>query len=277
MGVHGGKFAAIDGKRSVRQWTVNDGHTPAKGIASNTLNGPMRRPGVQDWTGNYNAFGAQPELMPGDPFSFIGYTAPDNDVSGVGQTYAGDALVENVVISWNYQNGELISHVVNFGGHLALVSGSSSVEDTSDPDAFEVCGTKLQWAPALTGVYVDLDNILSMQLTLSCALQTYVNSSTLCWTGRKPGPIDWTLAITQQDNVRLGSMFDKGDRIKLKLFINATEFYELTWGQVRDFSGITADRETGAILQRTINVDMDGWDGTNPGSIILPDTTTWWP
>lgn len=275
MTVHGGKFSAVNGKRSIRQWSVNDAHTPAKGVASNTLNGTMRRPGVQDWTGSYNAFGAQPEVLPGESFSFVGYTAPDNDVSGVGRTYVGTALVESIVISWNYQNGELLSHVVNFGGDLALTSGSATVTDTSDPDALPVCGTKLEYDFSDDN-YVELDNILSMQLTISSALQTYVNSSTACWTGRKAGPLDWTLAITQQDNVR-ASIFDKGDRVRLKLFVDDTLFWSLIWGQVRDFTGITADRETGAILQRTINIDMDAWDGADIGQIIKPDTTVWFP
>ena len=275
MAVHGGKHALVNGKPSVRTWSISDSHTPAKGVASNTKNGTLRRPGVMDWSGSYGAYGATPIVMPGDAFSFIGYTAPDDDVSGIGQTYEGNAIVDNVVISWNWANGEMLSHVVNFAGDLQLTHTSGIYVDDSLPEALSVCGTKLEYDLDNTG-YVELDNILSMQLTLSCALQTYVNSSTACWTGRKAGPIDWTLAITQQDNIR-AEIFDKGDRCKWKLFIDDTKFWELIWGQVRDFSGITCDRETGAILQRSINVDMDCHDGTDDGSVTNPLGTVWWP
>jgi hypothetical protein len=46
---------------------------------------------------------------------------------------------------------------------------------------------------------------------------------------------------------------------------------------VRDFSGITVNRETGAIIARTINVDMAAYYGSNAGQILLPGGTQFWP
>lgn len=279
MGVHGGKFGVVNGQSTVRDWSVNDIQTPAVARASNTKNAPVRKQGVHDWSGSFNAFGAIPVVMPGESFSFSGYTAPDNDVSGNGEVGAGTALVDSVVITWNWGSSEIVGYVVNFSGHLALTWSSSSHSDLSTPDTPPVCGTKVQVDPG--GGYVDLPNLTQAVLTLSATNPTYVNSSTIvggvCWTGRKAGPIDWTLALTQQDTQRVSGPFSIGDDLKFKIFSDATNFWDLWWGHIRDFTGLQVNRETGAVIQRTVNVDWNSYNG-GYGRVRKPAAgVDWWP
>jgi len=67
------------------------------------------------------------------------------------------------------------------------------------------------------------------------------------------------------------------DIVQLKLFVDATKFWELQFGIVRDCTGITANRETGAVIARTQNVDMMAHNGATMGKVNRPDGTTWWP
>lgn len=120
-------------------------------------------------------------------------------------------------------------------------------------------------------------------------LQAYVNSSTVVtvggncrlWTGQLAGPVAWALAVTEQDVRR--DLFIKGQSVDWKLYVTDTLFWRLRWGMVRDFTGIQVNMETGAIIQQTVNVDMDGFDLTAgsyaaaTGYVKKPDGTTWWP
>lgn len=278
MSVHSGKFACVNGRSTVRNWSINDANAPAKVVASNTLGAHVRKKGVRSWTGSFAAFGAVPLVLPRETFTFTGYTAPDDDASGAGEQYSGTAMVSSVVITWNWANGEPLSYVCNFDGHLALSTSSGTTTDATAVDAPIVALTKVQYDPG--SGYVDLPNLTQAVLTISAANQAYVNSSTVVsgqlWTGRKAGVLDWTLALSQQDNIRVSGIFNVDDDVKLKLFTDATLFWELWWGHVREFTGIQANTETGAILARTINMDMNGYNAAN-GKINKPGAVVWWP
>lgn len=281
MGVHSGKFALVDGIDTVRNWTISEQQTAARGIASNTAFGPLRRVGVRSWSGGFTRYGGSPVLMPGDLFTFKGYGAPVTDVVGTpGMVYDGQAMISAVSLAWDWQGAGLLVESYQFAGHLTLNKSDSAAAflDASLPSPNESCGTKIQYSMG-SGAYTDFENLTAAQLNITCALQAYVNSNTANYTGQKAGPIDWNLSVSQQDERRVAGVPDIGDDIKLKLFIDATLFWELLWGNVRDFSGLTADRESGAILARTINIDMTAntSSGGALGSIDLPGAVEWWP
>lgn len=290
MGLHSGKWAVINGVGTVRSWSINETQAPARGLASNTKFAPIRKKGVFSWNGSYNAYGAIPACMPGVLFGFTGYGAPNDDVSGAGQLYTGNAMVSGVTLTWNWGNGEFLGHTVNFAGDLALTKSSGSQPtDVSTPSmpGMELC--KIQTGTPPDAGYADLPNVVTATLNISCSLQAAVNSSTIVgsgslakiWTAQKAGPVDWSLSISQQDNERVGTIpFDIGDNRALKLFVNDSQFWHLKWGHCRGFEGLTADRESGALLARTINFDMTAIDPGAPstlGTVTDPSGSIWWP
>lgn len=283
MGIHSGKFGVVDGQSTVRNWNIVDTMNNPKFVASNTKFGTGRRRGVHDWTGNFQQYGATPTIMPGDVFAFLGYTAPTGDVAnGAGERGTGNAIVDSVNINWNWKGGEILNSALNFSGHLALAwAQGADIDDASDPNAPEVAGTKIEYAIGL-GAFAELTDLISASLTISAANQSYVNSSShiagKTWTGRRSGPIDWTLAIVHESEIRGAFPFNKGDDISLRLYIDDTDFWLLKWGKVKDFTNLTADIETGAILNRTINIEMNGFVDGDEGEITLPgETAPWWP
>lgn len=289
MTVHSGKYGIVDGKSTVRQWSIVEQEAQPKGVASNSRLGTFRRPGVRRWNGNYQAYGATPAVMPGEQFAFKGYTAPVNDIAGsTGMTYSGNAVVRSVAITWNWRNAAILSHQVNFEGHLALTKANNiPVPDASAIDSPSVIGCKFTWDKATPAALQDIINLTQGVLTISSEVQTYVNSHTVigvgagmvCWTGAVGGPIDWSLALSQEDDSRgLANDLLIGDLIQLKLYtIPGGANWDLQYGIVRDYSGITVNRETGSIIGRTINVDMVANNGSTLGHINRPDGTTWWP
>jgi hypothetical protein len=282
MGTHSGKWAAVSGKSTVRNWTIEDRMALAKGYASNTAMGPVRKKGVRSWTGQFGFFGREPPEMPGELFGFVGYGAPDDDVSGTGQLYDGDAMVDSINQMWSWRDGQMLSGVVNFSGHLNLdIAEGAEVEDATAPDMEPVCGLIIEVDNG-SGGYQEIPNLAQASLTISAANQSYSNSSTQvggdCWTGRKAGPINMTLQLTQEDNERVENALQVGEEVAIKAWVNETEFWELLWLRVTGFSGIRADRETGAILAQTINLEMTAYGGSGAlGNIIMPGGTIWWP
>lgn len=285
MPVVGGKFAVIDGVPAVRQWSINDAQTLPTYVHSGTYFGTGRLPGPESWSGSFQFVGRQPPVLPGDFFNFSGFTSPDDSIDGVGMVYSGNALVTQAQMDWNWATGEVIGGQVDFAGNLALTptAAGAQIFDDACLDADSPVGTKITYDAATPWeTFVELTNLAQAQLTMTCQANAYVNSSTASggrlWTGQRAGPVDWTLSITQQDVTR--TPFTKGQRVALRIYVDADDYWELFWGRVQDFTGITADRSTGAIIQQTINIGMDGFDETaDPcyGHVLMPDGTHWWP
>lgn len=284
MSVHSGKFATINNQGTARNWSINDSQALAKAVASNTAFGPARRKGVEEWTGNFSQYGKQPTVMPGDTFTFKGYTAPDNDSNGAGIIYEGSAVVRQLVVNWNFTGGEMINLAIDFDGHLAWttqgVSGSV-VLDPSTPTLPPIVLAKLQYSTDSGSTFTDWSDVSTATLTITNDVQEYVNSSTIVaahlWKGRKAGNMDCTLSVVEHNTDR--TRFSKGDDLVIRAFVDATTYWELKFMTVKDFTGIQLDRETARIIQQTVNMEFNGVkvsDGSL-GSIKLPDTTTWWP
>lgn len=288
MGVISGKFGVVNGVDTVRNWSIEDAHDVKTYVASNTKFGTGRKTSVESWSGSFSPYGHTPVWMPGDDFSFVGYTGPDSQLpGGTGLRYSGTARVGQVTVNWGWQGGEIINHQTNFSGHLALTAtaAGAAVSDLVVPRVPTVIGTKIDYSTD-GNVWTEWTNLLSATLTLTCALQAFVNSSTVVsgrlWTGQRPGPLDWTLAVNEQDNRR--SLFAKGDVLYLRLYVTASLYWELKWAKVINFTGLTVDQETGAIMQQTVNFGMDAFDPTQTtydpdsiGHVLMPGGAQWWP
>lgn len=278
MGYHSGMWGVINGQSTVRNWSLNTTSSPFAYKASNTAGGTARVDGTKDWNGSFNQLGAIPLLMPGDSFAFAGYTAPDDDVLGSnGTCYSGTAIVDQVVCSWNWGASEALNIAVNFSANGVISSASSIYSDATAPQEYTICGTKIEYGDS--GSETELENVAAATLTFSAANQGSVNSSSSCYMQRRPGPIDWTAAITLEDNTQPITL---GTSERFLFYIDDTYYWELQWGLIRDYSNLTVNRETGAIIRQTMNVDMDGIKSGVQGTITLPGTSSgageeWWP
>jgi len=273
MNEKSGRWGAVNGISTVRNWAINDAHTAPTAVASNTGFGTARRVGVQDWTGSFDVYGTTPPIYPGDLFAFIGYMGPDDNVSGVGPRYAGDARCNQLTMNMNWAGGEIISLACEFGGHLALTPTSSGGAEITD-------GTVPALTPISGGSYIEYsldgstwhvwESLLQATWTWTNAVQPYVNSSTFVsgklWTGRAEGHNDWSLQCVEQNTNR--ARFAKGQELWIRLHLDSsgTNFWELKTGLVGQFTGIQVDRETSKIIQQTINVDMNA-NGVSDGSL----------
>jgi hypothetical protein len=218
--------------------------------------------------------------MPGDVIPFVGYRNSTTDVRNTaGIRSVGDIIVDSVAITWNWNTNEIISTVTNFSGDGVLTHASGAgVIDATVPELRTPCSTNIMFDAAI------LPDVLTATLTFSMANQAYVSSSTYdsvsgsCWTKRKRGAaLDFTLAIAQYNEAGIAPIGIGEDTIA-KLYVNATEFWELKWCQLQGIGGVTVDIETSAIIQQTLNLNFNGIKNAALGYIRKPGSLTdYWP
>lgn len=283
QGPQSGKFGVIHNEAApithMFNWVLDSiNHSPETYYASNTLWGPNRNPGVIDWSGNFSLFDGDYIIWAGEFLKCLEFfTAPTTGVYGnPGTTYCGQGIVESVALTWAWGAEQSLTQVVNVAANGCIASRDRVIDDTVVETPAKMCGLQLHMAiddpPTAWGI---IDNVQQAVLTMSAANQPFVNSSTGCCTHRRPGNLDWTLALTMTDHRAV--LISRENVPSFRLYNTTTTFWELVYSIFMSKTGITADRQTGAIQSQVVNYQMKAISDTTMGEIIAPDTTTLWP
>lgn len=242
-------------------------------ITSASAGAPVRVAGNDDWNGSYEGGGPIPGVVPGESITFKGSI---DGVKGV----SGAAIVDGVTINWDIEGGKPISHSVRFSGNGALTLGAeAAVEDTGVEEAYPSKGTKLM-ACAPGGTPAEVLNVRTMELTMTCDNPSGANSSTAGVVRRAKGNFDATFTATlHADDFSVPPQ--PGTVKHLRLFVNATDYWEIKWMVMGDLSNCEVDRETGAPVGCSISGAMTATTdiaGTPTlGEIVDPNSSTVWP
>ena len=275
MSVTSGIYGCIDGVHTVRNWRISLSADVQKVIASNTAGNALRLAGNKDWSGSFETFGGQPVLKPGESFTFTGKAT---GAWGV----VGPAIVDQVEIRWDIEGGGPIVTTTTFSANGALERQFVSASDFTDPEPESSVGCKIEYAaPATSPQFNDIPDVRTVTLTMTSDNQSYVSSSTAGETKRMAGNWDVTLSIAVYESA-LGEawIFPPNSIRALRLYINDTEFWLLSWMMFHEMSDIEVNRETGALIGFTYNAGFTGfaYEGASllSGEIVTPDLTSWW-
>lgn len=272
-----GKFGVVNGQTNIRNWSTDRTSTPEIYIDSTSEFGQYVNAGVEDHSGSFEGFGEGPPatIFPGKVFTFLGYTAPDTNVYGDdGVTVSFEAIVDTLTLNWDWTPGGSHSWSVGFSMESGDITiGSGQPDDTGSTVPPRMCLNALQTGAALSEA--DWSDIVSATLTISAANIPYVTSSTACRTARRAGNISWTLSVVEQNTAE---KFAVGSNTRFRIETDGgTDYWILEWGHLESITGLRADRESGAIIERTYNFIMNGNVGGTLGQIIHPDGTVLWP
>lgn len=269
-----GKNGLADGISTLRNWSCGFENDVKEFFASNTDGAPMQVEGNDDWSGQAMANGASPYKLPGETFTFTGSVDGSKGVFGT-------VFVNRVEISIPLEEGEIITHTINFQGSGNYTLGAAVVSDATDPTGPSAIGCKLQTTTNFAAPsYANATHVRSMTITLEADNPAYNDSGTDGHTTRVAGNIKGSISWDVYED-ELSNLPAEGTMYGVRAFVNATEYWELEWVMVNDVSGIEIDRDTGALLSATISANYSGFvesgGSVYQGNIVDPDVVTFWP
>lgn len=274
-----GQFAAVNGVPGLMNWSVARAKPSTAQKHSGTRGGTQRRRGVGSWTGSISGVGGLPPGLPGAPLAFVGYTGPSNNTEGGdGIRYSGTIYITDVTVKWDYTTNAVVGYDLNFVGHLGLTRSSGvAIVDSVSTVEIESSLCPLKYDTVLAGDYVNFTDVTTAQLKISSEVASFVNSSTGNETGRRSSSlVDWEFSATIE---RTDNTLAEGTELTLQLYTTTALFWELKYGLVREYAGISADRTSGAIMSQTLVIEMASnkqADGSL-GFIKVPGGTQYWP
>ncbi len=275
MGVISGIGGVVNGKDSIRTWSVDASAELQAYVASNTKGGSSRVVGNTDWSGQYSAYGHSPSSLPGEALTFIGSIDGAKGVKGV-------AVVDSVEITIDIEAGAIISHVVNFSANGVLDKADATASsDATVPDPPSAIGCKVEKSDALvTPSFSNIDNVRTVTLSIEADNQSYVSSDTAGGTKRVAGNVDFNVSIVVYVD-DFNDLIDENAIKHLRVYVDATTYWDLKWVMFGEASGLEVDREGATPVGATMNAHMEGFtdvEGTpTEGQIAEPDSTVFWP
>jgi len=273
-----GRFAAVNGVGNVMKWQLTEAVDEDVIRNSATRGGTSRLFCGRDSTGSIECDGGIPFVMPGEVFSFVGYTSPTTGVYGTaGMRYSVSAMCTQLTVVWDYTANKAVRYTVQFGGMGALTVGSgAAVLDSTT--VMKQCSRS---CVMVYGSAVDLcPNRTTVTLTMTSAVTVRSDASTAGWKVREAGPLDWNLAIVTHGHDKFS--LAPGSYIEdLKLAVNEVPdsfwFNDAIVGQTTDIT-LTADGS--AIDTQTVNLHMSANDSSGAiGFIRRPGelSADFWP
>lgn len=287
--VRSGKHGAVEGDSGVyhqiRNWTLGITNTPQDRVSSATRGGHTRRLGVEDWSGQFVGFGGLPplEVFPGEKVNLALFTGPTTGVFGaVGLSYIGPAIIDSLSISWDWTAGGDIMWTAGFSANGCMTTqAGDDVVETPEQCVSRMCPLYIEYLDFCNDiVYTTWPNVKQATLTFTSDNQAYSNSSTTCCTYREPGNLDWILEVVDED---AGEILVRDTPYDFKIYINTTDYWQVSYGLFHSMEGLNVDVFTGAIKSKTNRIAMNGQTcctgsgSLTIGSIVNPDGVTMWP
>lgn len=278
MAVISGVAGAVNGRSSVREWTVTGTEALNEFAGSNTNAGTGQAAGIKDWTGSYQAYGHTPSVMPGETFVFTGST--EGTLGGT-----GTARVKSVQIRINHETAEPISHTVNFEGTTVFTRGAAVAADASMPDihppisiADVELGTMVG-APAWTAIA----NWRTCDITLETSNPSYADSDSAGQMNRVRGKLTASISVALfMSDPSAVPAEGTAHRIRIKVATGTAPAgcWLFHFVRVRN-SPVNVPIESGEKVDGTIEFAWSAYDlvdsAMTEGVIKNPAETTYWP
>ena len=272
-----GMLGYVNDKNQVRSWQIDENERLSPFVNSGTAGAAGRNRGVRDWTGNYAADGAEPAVLPGEAFTFTGYT-------GSGKQLSGPARAESLTLSINIENADPVRHSLNFGANGALAGGSGTGADAATSDPENSLTVKVYRGADIASL-VELPDVRSLEATLTAALKSYASSSTAGHTKRNDGPRDLTLSIPVFAD-DLSALPARGAiellRIVTDLVLDegspdwtASKYWDIAWIRWAAASSFLVNIETGDMIGCTLNAELSIVNAGGMGRVVTPAGIVW--
>jgi hypothetical protein len=267
MPVISGKSGAVNGRSTVREWSITPSAQAAAFVSSArgaSGSGGMTGivPGNTDWTGQYSFYGIDPGVYPGDSFTFTGAT-------GDGTVYTGTALVSSMSLAAPVEEGGIINGTIQFAANSALSRAATPVNDTTVPAAYSPITVTAVWNS------VTLANLRSWNFTINSALQTYTDAGV---TKRVAGNLSANGSISLYEGDIQATLLE-GEQYTLDCYVTASTYWRFTYATLVG-KPHTIPIESGGIVAVQYDWQYSGYkriSGTmTKGTILKPGGSALW-
>jgi hypothetical protein len=263
---------------TLTDWRINYTAANVSRTASNTGGFPITLKGVTDWTLAAQVADKTLPATPGTSYAFVGYNGAER--------VTGTVICQDFSLECDIEGGGILSATSNFGGSGALTfPGTLTVlTDSSAPRVYSAIGAKATWTPIVggtAGTEADIPDVRTWSLSLTCDVQPYNSSTAGGVTTRVAGGKKMGSATLDFYQSALSYLSAAGTSIVpgaygiLKLYVNATEFYQLSYVVVGDNGNIGAGAEAATLNNVTLSfmyTSFTNVSGTmTRGTILLPD------
>jgi hypothetical protein len=263
---------------TLTDWRINYTAANVSKTASNTGGFPITLKGVTDWTLAAQIADNTLPATPGTSYAFIGYNGAERTT--------GTVICQDFSLECDIEGGGILSATSNFGGSGALVfpGTATALTDSSEPRVYSAIGAKATWQPVVNGTLgteADIPDVRTWSLSLTCDVQPYNSSTTGGVTNRVAGGKKMgtgTLDFYQSALSYLsaaGTQITPGSYGILKLYVNATEFYQLSYVVIGNNDNIGAGAETATLNSISIPFTYTSFTNVSGtmtrGTILLPD------
>lgn len=276
MGVVMGDSGVVNGANTVRQWELEYTEDDRPYAATNTSMGTDRNCGIVDWSGQYYAYGGTPATFPGDDLSFIGEAVNADGASGT-------AITERLQIAWEQEKGDYCQHVVQFAGNGDLTLGAiANQTDSTIPNPY--CGSGLivkvngSTVTDVRRAYLDIIRMHGKPPGRP-GNRPYQSTTAPGKTRRKKSRLDWRgyFDCYVSSYASAQASFPLQSSHILSFYVNATEYWEMTWGRIVRLEQIGADPEGSELIGVRVHWAMKASNGTAIGTVKSPGNVTEWP
>lgn len=276
-----GKFGVVKDASAVMSWNMTRDTSPNASRNSASGNLPVRTHGPVKITGGWESETGIPLAMPGSPVAFEGFIGSAGNVSGAnGPKWAGNILVDQVSINFDWASNKRISHSVSWSaaGAFTYTANAAALTDASTDDPVTICGKHISFREAGSdGAFTNLERTKTATLTFTSTNPKTVNSETGCAEIATPGAGDCTLSIvldTNTEQMTIGSFYE----VKIP-YADPDHPFLLAWMICKGYTNLSVDRNTGNIVGQTVNLEYSRMDDSTPANvgdgITLPDDSVW--
>ncbi len=275
--MYSGIYSAINGVGNVGEWSLKETVPVETIVNSATRGGTDRRTGIKDVSGSVTVQG-KPPYMPGESFTFVGYTSPTSGVyNTAGMRYSCNVIVTGITVNWDFAENKVVNSQLQIAGSGALTAASgAAVVDATNVSKVQSKACLFQYGAGPTEL---IANRQTATLNMSNAATAYSHAGSGAYKLREAGTLDWTLAIvTAQDTVPIAvdTVLDN-----LRLYVSATEYFEFGKALVLESTDIKVKPGTSEIITQTVNIGMLASDPTTGALSFIkkPGVTAsnWWP
>lgn len=261
-----GKKGSVNGIGCLQTWQLSDAVANKRYAATCTDGGTAVTKGNRNFTGTITGLGSPPAAVFPGTESVLALIVDDGPNS-----IDGTALFNGLSINIAKEADDPVNWSATFGFQGIPTKGTTAIVADTFDGRYDGAGQALN---PIFSAATELAAMRSATLNFNAPEKIYFDDGAAY---REPGNLEGDVSIDVYDDNPFLPAIAPNTIDTLKVYVNATQFWELDWVMLTGFSNFLVDRESQALIGYTLS---GMWSSRKVaaaglGHIILPDGSTY--